>query len=47
MYKQLLGDHRKITDKYKAVEKDLAFTKSNCLADRNTIFSEVDISIVD
>ena len=47
MYKQLLGDHRKITDKYKAAEKDLAFTKSKCLADRNTIFSEVDISVVD
>ena len=30
MYKQLLGDHRKITDKYKSVEKDLAFTKSKC-----------------
>ena len=47
VYKQLLGDHRKITDKYKAAEKDLAFTKSKCLADRNTFYSEVDISVVD
>ena len=47
VYKQLLDDHRKITDKYKATEKDLAFTKSECLADRNTFFSEVDISVVD
>ena len=34
MYKQLLGDHRKITDKYKSVEKDLAFAKSECLSSR-------------
>ena len=30
MYKKLLGDHRKIMDKYKSVEKDLGFTKSEC-----------------
>ena len=30
VYKQLLGDHRKITDKYKSIEKDLGFTKSEC-----------------
>ena len=34
MYKQLLGDHRKITDKYKSAEKDLAFAKSKCLSSR-------------
>ena len=31
MYKQLLGDHRKITDKFKSTEKDLSFDKSKCL----------------
>ena len=34
MYKQLLGDHRKITDKYKSAEKDLLFAKSECLSSR-------------
>ena len=32
VYKQLLGDHRKITDKYKSVEKDLLFAKSEYLS---------------
>ena len=32
VYKQLLGDHRKITDKLKSTEKDLAFAKSECLS---------------
>ena len=39
MYKQLLGDHRKITNKYKSVEKDLAFAKSKCLSSRITFVS--------
>ena len=34
VYKQLLGDHRKITDKYKSVEKDLLFAKSEYLSSR-------------
>ena len=34
MYKQLLGDHRKITDKLKSTEKDLAFAKSECPSSR-------------
>ena len=39
VYKQLLGDHRKIIDKYKSVEKDLAFAKSKCLSSRVTFVS--------
>ena len=36
VYKQLLGDHRKITDKYKSVEKDLLFAKSKYQSNRIT-----------
>ena len=39
MYKQLLGDHRKITDKFKSVEKDLAFAKSKCVLIRIILVS--------
>ena len=34
VYKQLLGDHCKISDKYKAAEKELGFTKSKFLLSR-------------
>ena len=37
VYKQLLGDHRKITDKFKSTEKELLFAKSECPSSR--IFS--------
>ena len=37
VFKQLLGDHRKITDKYKSAEKDLAFAKSEYLSSRITL----------
>ena len=41
MYKQLLGDHRKITDKYKSAKKDLAFAKSKYLSSRIIFVSEM------
>ena len=41
MYKQLLGDHRKITDKYKSVEKDLLFAKSEYQSIRIILVSEI------
>ena len=37
VYKHLLGDHRKITDKFKSAEKELLFSKSECPSSR--IFS--------
>ena len=43
VYKQLLGDHRKITDKFKAAEKDLGFTKSECLSNRIICLSEINL----